>query len=50
MIPLTESQFKLLERLVSWSRRSSGEDTLRIFVYSGHAGFAGTVTSRWDLA
>ncbi|KAJ5098070.1 hypothetical protein N7532_005071 [Penicillium argentinense] len=49
-IPLIESQFKLLERLVSWSRRSSGEDTLRIFVYSGHAGFAGTVDSRWDLA
>lgn len=42
-IPLVESQFKLLERLVSWSRRSSGEDTLRIFVYSEHAGCAGTV-------
>lgn len=49
-IPLIESQFKLLECLVSWSRRSSGEDTLRIFVYSGHASFAGTVASHWYLA
>lgn len=49
-IPLVESQFKLLEHLVSWSRRSSGEDTLRIYVYSGHAEFVGTVASRWDLA
>ncbi|KAL2861046.1 uncharacterized protein BJX67DRAFT_367326 [Aspergillus lucknowensis] len=49
-IPLIESQFRLLEHLVSWSRRNSGEDTLRIFVYSGHAGFGGTVASCWDLA
>jgi hypothetical protein len=48
-IPLQESQFKLLEYLVSWSRRNSGEDTLRIFVYSGHASSAGTVANRWDL-
>ncbi|GIJ99047.1 hypothetical protein Aspvir_001171 [Aspergillus viridinutans] len=49
-IPLYESQFKLLERLVSWSRRNAGDDTLRIYVYSGHASSAGTVASRWYLS
>ncbi|KAJ5146496.1 uncharacterized protein N7515_001060 [Penicillium bovifimosum] len=48
-IPLEDSQWILLHYLVSWSRRHSGEDTLRIFVYSGHAGCAGRVAETWHL-
>ncbi|GFG25712.1 unnamed protein product [Aspergillus udagawae] len=49
-IPLYDSQLKLLERLVSWSRRNLGEDTLRIYIYSGHASSTGTVASHWYLS
>jgi hypothetical protein len=48
-IPLYESRWKLLERLVSWSRRNLGEDTLRICAYSGLANSARTVASHWYL-
>ncbi|CAG8377115.1 unnamed protein product [Penicillium salamii] len=48
-LPPHEAQFRLLERLVSWSRQNSGEDTLRILVYSGHANSTGTAARTWNL-
>jgi hypothetical protein len=38
-----------LECLIFGSRRSSGKDTLRTFIYSGYASFAATVTNSWNL-
>ncbi|KAJ5541978.1 hypothetical protein N7535_004396 [Penicillium sp. DV-2018c] len=48
-IPVEDSQRMLLEYLVSWSRRHSADNTLRIFVYSGHAICPRTFASRWYL-
>ncbi|PKY06174.1 hypothetical protein P168DRAFT_316194 [Aspergillus campestris IBT 28561] len=49
LIPVQFSLPSLTEHLIAWSRRNSGDDTLRVLVYSGHASSAGTVAPYWNL-
>ncbi|OGM48065.1 hypothetical protein ABOM_002868 [Aspergillus bombycis] len=49
-IPVTGSYPSLNYKLLSWSTSRGGEHTLRIVLYSGHAGYAGTTDLQWFLA
>lgn len=49
-IPLAQSGWNLIEALVGWSRKYQGDDTLRIFVYSGHVFMTGLTRKEWRLA
>jgi hypothetical protein len=49
-VPLVDSQFALTERLWAWSKQFRENNTLRIVVYSGHAGNAGESAIHWHLA
>lgn len=48
-IPLATSHFSLSNAINSWSFRCAGSNTLRIYVYSGHANSAGTANTSWYL-
>ncbi|KAK2765144.1 hypothetical protein FQN54_008843 [Arachnomyces sp. PD_36] len=51
VIPVANSHISLQDKLNNWSLEHSGgsENTLRIYVYSGHAEPGGTGASRWYI-
>ncbi|KAL2813755.1 hypothetical protein BDW59DRAFT_167429 [Aspergillus cavernicola] len=50
IIPLANSTWALVTKLVTWTNDHQGDRTLRIYVYSGHAASAGTTDGVWELA
>ena len=48
-IPLVNSVLSLSTKLSDWATRNSGAQTLRIYVYSGHAAASGTTSSTWYI-
>ncbi|RHZ69060.1 hypothetical protein CDV55_107078 [Aspergillus turcosus] len=43
-------QTRLLQHLLAWTTQHSGENTLRMYIYSGHAGNTGHQSIQWHLA
>ncbi|OJJ48417.1 hypothetical protein ASPZODRAFT_61988 [Penicilliopsis zonata CBS 506.65] len=50
VIPTKSPRFSLASEINSWSGQHAGKDTVRIYIYSGHAGPSGSSSSAWHLA
>ncbi|KAJ5899647.1 hypothetical protein N7495_004391 [Penicillium taxi] len=47
VIPIRNSYMNTLQKMISWLHKNSGDNNLRIYVYSGHANDAQTIQDKW---